>query len=37
MKMKLHKVVAAHKFKDPKEYAKYWMHNGFVTMDEKNV
>ena len=24
---------AAHNFKNPKEYAKYWIHNGFVTMD----
>ena len=28
---------AAHKFKDPKEYAKYWMHNGFVTMDGEKM
>jgi len=28
---------AAHSFKEPEEYAKYWIHNGFVTMDGKNV
>ena len=28
---------AAHKFKDPKEYAKYWIHNGFVTMDGEKM
>jgi len=28
---------AAHNFKEPKEYAKYWIHNGFVTMDGEKM
>ena len=28
---------AAHKFDNPKEYAKYWIHNGFVTMDGEKM
>ena len=28
---------AAHNFKNPKEYAKYWIHNGFVTMDGEKM
>ena len=28
---------AAHKFKNPKEYAKYWFHNGFVTIDGEKM
>ena len=28
---------AAHNFNNPKEYAKYWIHNGFVTMDGEKM
>ena len=28
---------AAHDFKNPQEYAKYWIHNGFVTMDGEKM
>ena len=28
---------AAHNFENPKEYAKYWIHNGFVTMDGEKM
>jgi len=28
---------AAHKFKNPKEYAKYWVHNGFVTIEGEKM
>ena len=28
---------AAHKFDDPQDYAKYWIHNGFVTMDGEKM
>ena len=28
---------AAHNFKNPKEYAKYWIHNGFVTMEGEKM
>ncbi len=28
---------AAHKFKNPKQYAKYWIHNGFVTIDGEKM
>ncbi len=28
---------AAHSFKEPEEYAKYWIHNGFVTMDGEKM
>ena len=28
---------AAHKFENPQEYAKYWIHNGFVTMDGEKM
>ena len=28
---------AAHKLDDPQEYAKYWIHNGFVTMDGEKM
>ena len=28
---------AAHKFDDPKEDAKYWIHNGFVTKDGEKM
>ena len=27
----------AHKFEDPKQYAKYWVHNGFVTIDGEKM
>jgi len=28
---------AAHNFNNPREYAKYWIHNGFVTMDGEKM
>ena len=28
---------AAHNFKESKDYAKYWIHNGFVTMDGEKM
>lgn len=28
---------AAHKFNNPKEYAKYWVHNGFVTIEGEKM
>tara|TARA_B100000686_G_scaffold58301_1_gene62592 strand:- start:800 stop:2191 length:1392 start_codon:yes stop_codon:yes gene_type:complete len=28
---------AAHKFKNPKKYAKYWVHNGFVTIEGEKM
>ena len=28
---------AAHDFKNPQEYAKYWIHNGFVTMNGEKM
>lgn len=28
---------SAHNFKNPNEYAKYWIHNGFVTMDGEKM
>ena len=27
----------AHKFENPKEYARYWVHNGFVTIDGEKM
>ena len=27
----------AHNFKDPRQYAKYWVHNGFVTIDGEKM